>query len=76
MTDAERYARVKEVLLAALERPATARSAYLSQVCGDDQELLSEVEELLAEEESPAPIVDAGVGAELHAALRTVEQAD
>ncbi len=43
----ERHSRVKELFLAACRRPADARRKYLEQACGDDLDLLQEVETLL-----------------------------
>jgi non-specific serine/threonine protein kinase/serine/threonine-protein kinase len=43
----ERHARVKALFLAACERPAEERSAFLGRVCGGDEELRREVESLL-----------------------------
>ena len=39
--------RAKDVFLAALERPAEARRAYVVEVCGTDAALATEVESLL-----------------------------
>jgi hypothetical protein len=44
----ERWQRIKELLDAALERPAEARQAFLVQACGGDDELRREVTSLLA----------------------------
>ena len=44
----ERHAEIKEVFLAALSDPPDQRAAFLDRRCGDDQELRSEVESLLA----------------------------
>jgi Tol biopolymer transport system component/aminoglycoside phosphotransferase (APT) family kinase protein len=46
--DEERFQQIQETLAAALERPAAERSAFLEERCGDDRELRSEVESLLA----------------------------
>jgi serine/threonine protein kinase len=59
--DAERYRRVKAILLEALEHPAAARAEFVAERCGDDPELRREVEELLAEEDSEHAILDEGV---------------
>lgn len=42
----ERHAQIKELFLAACERPAEERSAFLGRVCGEDEELRREVESL------------------------------
>jgi predicted nucleic acid-binding protein len=44
----DRWQRVKELMGAALERPAEARQAYLREACGSDERLRREVESLLA----------------------------
>jgi tetratricopeptide (TPR) repeat protein len=69
-----RYARVKEILLAALERPASARAAFVAAACPGDPALQAEVESLLAREETPASAVRSGalareIGGALRAAL-------
>ena len=46
------WARVKEVVADALERPETERAAFLDEACGPDTRLRAEVERLLASEES------------------------
>ena len=45
--DAGRWERIKELFQAALDRPTADRSAFLRDVCGDDLELLAEIESLL-----------------------------
>ena len=42
------HQRAKDVFLAALERPAADRAAFLAEACGDDAALRQEVESLLA----------------------------
>ena len=44
----QRWQRVEELFLTAVERPAAERESYLTRVCGDDDELRCEVLELLA----------------------------
>ena len=51
MTPAE-WARVKEVVADALERPRPERAAFLDEACGPDTRLRVEVERLLASEAS------------------------
>ena len=47
-TKAERWKRIEGIFHDAVEHPAAERSSYLAQACGEDQELLREVESLLA----------------------------
>ncbi len=47
-TTAERHARVRDLFLAACERSAADRRAFLADACGDDDELRREVESLLS----------------------------
>ena len=55
----ERHARIKELFLAACERPAGERGSFLDQVCGDDAELRRAVDDLLAaDEEAPLERTD------------------
>jgi len=70
----ERYVRVKEILLAALELPPAERGAFLARACGGDPALRAEIEALLAQEQTPAAIVRSGalaegIGGALRAAL-------
>jgi serine/threonine protein kinase len=44
----ERYQRIGQLFDEALERPTEERSAYLDRACGDDADLRSDVEKLLA----------------------------
>ena len=46
----ERWRRIEELFSTAVERPPAERGAYLTQVCGGDEELRREVLELLAHE--------------------------
>ncbi|MBV8572384.1 MAG: protein kinase [Acidobacteriaceae bacterium] len=47
-TKIERWNIIQEIFQAALERPLTERKTYISEACGDDEDLRSEVESLLA----------------------------
>ncbi len=47
MTTRDRHARVKEVFVAACDRTAADRPAFLDEACGDDEELFREVLSLL-----------------------------
>ncbi len=47
--DAARYARIRELFLAAEELPAETQAAFLKDQAGDDQQLIQEVLSLLAE---------------------------
>ncbi len=62
--EAERWARVKAMFLAALDRPDRERAAFLAEACAGDEELRSAVEELLASDtaagsfgETPAAVL-------------------
>ena len=57
----ERHARVKELFLAACERPAEERSAFLGKVCGEDEELRREVESLLHFHDDDASVAPGGI---------------
>ena len=46
--ESERWRRIQSLYYAALERDATGRAAFLTEACADDEELLREVESLLA----------------------------
>ena len=47
-SDPQRWARVREVLEAALERPEDERGSYVDGACGSDRALRAEIESLLA----------------------------
>ena len=48
--DPERFARLGEIFAHARDLPEDRRAAYVREACGDDAELRTEVEELLAED--------------------------
>ena len=50
----ERYARIKEIFLAASEQPPERRADYLLQACGNDAELQREVAKLLQNFSEPS----------------------
>jgi len=66
--DQARWKRIEEVFHSALEVKDTERPEFLQRACGDDRELLAEIESLLPEyEESDSfldePLVNAGLAA-------------
>ena len=56
----ERFARMKDVLLEARQRPADGRAAWVASACGDDAELRAEVLSLLAYENTPTQVAADG----------------
>ncbi|MBI3209466.1 MAG: serine/threonine protein kinase [Candidatus Solibacter usitatus] len=68
----ERWQQVKNVLAGALELPAAERSVFLEQACGEDTELLAEVNSLLAED-LPADFIEQPPRALVDEALDDVE---
>src|SRR3954454_10075814 len=50
---AERWRQIEEVYHSALELPLPERSAFIASACKGDDELRSEIEDLLRREESP-----------------------
>src|SRR5262245_27624556 len=46
--ESERWRQIESLYYAALERDATERAAFLTEACADDEELLRELESLLA----------------------------
>lgn len=54
----ERFARLKAILIAAADLHGAERSVYLDDVCGDDDALRREVEELLGPAESDRDLLD------------------
>ncbi len=57
----DRWRRIEDLYHAALERDPASRGEFLAQTCGDDAELRSEVERLLAEESSRPALIDSPV---------------
>ncbi len=55
---AERWKKIKELFLAALEREADERTGFLDEVCNGDDDLRREVESLLAEHDQPDNLID------------------
>ncbi len=53
----ERFARMKELLLASADLPAAERPVYLREVCSDDPDLCREVEEILARDRDTKQIL-------------------
>jgi hypothetical protein len=54
----ERWQRVKEVVEAAWEQDASERGGFMDQACANDPEMRSEVEALLASDESAGEFLD------------------
>jgi len=54
----EEWEKVKDVFTAALELPIARRATFLTESCGDDQSLRSEVESLLAAHEEPQNLLE------------------
>lgn len=74
MSTPEHYQQVSEILKAALERPASERSAYVDEACSGDEALRSEVESLLAYDESDSGTLSddgLGIGVDLIRAAKT-----
>ncbi|MGA9767612.1 MAG: protein kinase [Blastocatellia bacterium] len=57
----ERWQKIKQVFQAALEVERGARTAFISQACGDDTDLRSEVEELVFAHEQTVNLIDESV---------------
>ncbi|MEW6211922.1 MAG: protein kinase [Acidobacteriota bacterium] len=58
MKTADHWQKVEEIFYAAIERDSALRQAFLDEVCGEDKELRSEVESLIAAHESPGEFID------------------
>src|SRR5256886_2620184 len=54
----EHRQKVEEIFQSALERAPGERSAFLSDACGQDEELRKEVESLIASHERPGEFID------------------
>ena len=60
---ADRFRRLEEIFLSASDMEPAARNAYLQRVCGDDAELLADVQRLLGLEETAEARIDGAVAA-------------
>lgn len=58
MKTADRWQKVEEIFYAAIERDSALRPAFLDEACGEDEELRSEVESLIAAHERPGDFID------------------
>lgn len=54
----EQYQRIREIFLAAAERPREEQAAYLDEACAQDGAIRSEVESLLQHHHRPEPLID------------------
>src|SRR5688500_9177705 len=55
----ERWQQIKHLFNSALERPLPERSIFVSEACGDDYNLRSEVESLLSSNNDAEQVIDA-----------------
>jgi tetratricopeptide (TPR) repeat protein len=68
--DAERFTRLKAIVVQAHALEAGERAAFLDRACAGDDELRAEVESLLTHGDATPPILESGgLAASLHAAL-------
>lgn len=58
----EQWQKVKKILEAALEYPPDERERFLDKICGDDESLRREVENLLASSENADSFMEQRVG--------------
>lgn len=61
----DRWHRIEEIFQSAVERPVSERSEYVAQVCGDDYELRSEVESLLASDSDAVTVLHSVIEADV-----------
>ncbi|MEO8673026.1 MAG: serine/threonine-protein kinase, partial [Tahibacter sp.] len=60
MSDAARWARIKHLFHQSQEQPETEREHWLTDQCGDDEDLLREIRGLLGAQRASHDILDAG----------------
>jgi len=72
----DRWNRIEEIFQSALERPLSERSAYVAQACGDDSELRSEVESLLANAGNATTALDSVVAGDLREVVRSSDASE
>jgi hypothetical protein len=61
--NSERWQQIEEIFQAAVEMAAHERPAFLDRACGEDTELRSEVESLLAMESGPDTLLTTVISA-------------
>ena len=67
--DEGRWQRVQEVFGCAADLPQASQRAAVEEMCGDDDDLMHDVLEMLAEDARANPLLDAGLGETALAAL-------
>lgn len=70
------WARIREVFLAALERPVAERTAFVRSICADDEAMRAEVESLLAAEAASGALSHVDYGAAVAALVPDVDRAE
>jgi serine/threonine protein kinase len=61
----DRWSLIEEIFQGALERPSDARMEYAEQACGDDQQLLREVQSLLESDRDAETVLHAAIAEDL-----------
>src|SRR5438093_11426120 len=56
--NADQWRRVKDIFHAAIERSPSSRAAFLTEACGGDEELRTEVERLIAAHDQAGTFID------------------
>src|SRR6516165_5778827 len=72
----DRWNVIEGIFQSALERPLSERSAYVAQACGDDSELRSEVESLLANAGNATTALDSVVAGDLREVVRSSDASE
>src|ERR1700722_17664028 len=63
----DRWSLIEEIFQGALERPSDARMQYAEQACGDDKQLLGEVQSLLESDRDAETVLHAAIAEDLRA---------
>ena len=58
----EQWQQIDRLFHAALSRPAQERAAFLAEICGGDEELRREIEDLIASHEQPKDFIENHAG--------------
>jgi eukaryotic-like serine/threonine-protein kinase len=67
----DRWNLLEEIFHGALERPSDARMQYAEQACGNDKQLLGEIQSLLASESDAETVLRAAIAEDLRAMTKT-----
>jgi eukaryotic-like serine/threonine-protein kinase len=72
----DRWNLIEEIFQGALERPSDARMQYAEEACGNDKQLLGEVQSLLESDRDAETVLHAAIAEDLRAMTKTSSQSE